>query len=102
MAAPTAKFKARMILDTGATTTSLGLKVLQLVGYFVRGHVLTIDLPQGQISLVRNLLASRTATNSPTNAALPWRPDALIHGVLPDPGRLPRKNVRLRAPLNPL
>jgi len=99
-----------MILDTGATTTSLSLKVLRLIGYdpsmaisqaqlitgsavstvpllmvnrlsalgqhaiglrvlarnlppsaaadgllgldFVRGHVLTIDFPQGQISLV--------------------------------------------------
>ncbi len=110
VAGPTATFKARMILDTGATTTSLSLKVLRLIGYdpsmaigqahlitgsavstvpllmvnrlsalgqhaiglrvlarnlpssaaadgllgldFVRGHVLTIDFPQGQISLV--------------------------------------------------
>jgi gag-polyprotein putative aspartyl protease len=110
VAGPTATLKATMILDTGATTTSLSLKVLRLIGYdpgmaigqaqlitgtgistvpllmvnrlsalgqhaiglrvlarslpagaaadgllgldFVRGHVLTIDFPQGHISLV--------------------------------------------------
>ena len=106
---PSGIVKSTMILDTGATTTTLGLKVLRLVGYdpsmaigqaqlttgsatstvpllmvnrlsalgrhaiglrvlarnlppgvaadgllgldFLRGHVLTIDFPQGQIRL---------------------------------------------------
>ena len=110
MSGPAATVNATMILDTGATTTFLSLKVLRLIGYdpsmaigqaqlitgsarfhrspahgqsaprtgpardwiagarrnlpssaaadgllgldFVRGHVLTIDFPQGQISLV--------------------------------------------------
>ena len=109
VAGPAGTLKATLILDTGATTTSLNLKVLRLVGYdssmttgqvqvvtgsavsiaprlvvnrisalghhaiglqvlarnlpmsvaadgllgldFLRGHVLTIDFPQGLISL---------------------------------------------------
>jgi predicted aspartyl protease len=109
VAGPVGTFKATMIMDTGATTTSLSLNVLRFVGYdpstavrqvqvitgtgvstvpllmvnqlsalgqhaigltvlarnlppgavadgllgldFLRGHVLTIDFPLGQISL---------------------------------------------------
>ena len=95
VAGPRATFKARMILDTGATTTSLRLKVLRLIGYDPSMAVGHAQLITGSAdSTVALLMVNRLQRTGP---ARDWIADARPQSTVPRRRRRsPRAGFRAR------